>query len=140
MTEQWTKWEPIRGLANKYYIDSISNDENGFIIQLSDANNEEKKIRVIFEDSVYASRDTDESFRRNTVGILHEQYGIDFYGDWTFFKVTNSSYLKWLSVESYGITDSLHFTHFSFVAADSILDVVTNYEPKVILIDMKQQS
>lgn len=134
MAEQWTKWEPIQGLANNYYIDSVSDTIDGFIIQLSDADDEEKKVLVLFEDSVDAYRSADESFRRSTMFDLSQKYDKTFFHYWTFFKVTNSSYIQWLSEQSFGITDSLHFTHFSFIAADSILDVITNYEPKVICI------
>lgn len=30
MAEVWKKWEPVKGLAKKYYIDAVIDDINGF--------------------------------------------------------------------------------------------------------------
>ncbi|MGC2310232.1 MAG: hypothetical protein WA432_01265 [Candidatus Babeliaceae bacterium] len=133
MLEKWIQWQPIPNLMKKYYIDSISDTFDGFIILLSDENNK-SNVRVMFENSIDAYRSTDESFRLKTIHDLGQYYGSSFYTQWTFFKVINSEYLHWLSEQSYKITDTLSFIHFSFIAADSILDVVTNYEPRVELI------
>lgn len=135
MNEQWVKWEPINGLSAKYYIDSVSDSLKGFQIVLSDSHDEKQKILITFKNSVDAYRNTDETYRTNTISTLDEEYGTNFYGDWTFFKVMDSSYLKWLSEESCTISDSRNLKHFSFVAVNSILDVVTNYEPLVECLD-----
>ena len=135
MNEQWTKWVPITGLAQKYYIDSISDNIKEFSILLSEYYDRKKKIKIIFENSVDAYRSTDESFRLTTMEKLGQKYGRSFYGDWTFFKVTNSSYIQWLCDESYASSYTSSFIHFSFIAGDSILDVVTNYEPKIEVIN-----
>ena len=135
MKEQWIKWEPIANLAPKYYIDKISHTIKDFHIILSEDSSTERKIKILFEDSVDAYRDTDESFRRKLIYDLGQTYGSNFYGKWTFFKVYNSKYLQWLSEESFEITNSLGFIHFSLIAADSILDIVTTYEPKIIIMN-----
>lgn len=139
MKEQWERWEPISGLANKYYIDSIIDEARGFKVILSESDDETKKILVLFEDSIDAYRNTDESFRLKIIHDLDQKYGTDFYGDWTFFKVTNSTYIQWLSEQSYGTSDYQSFVHFSFITADSILDVITNYEPKVERFESKME-
>lgn len=135
MNEQWIRWEPIRGLSAKYYIDSISHTMKGLKILLSDAQNEQKKMMMIFEDSVEAFRSTDESFRRSTLYYLEQQYGTKFYAEWTFFKIPNSTYIQWLSEQSYGISDPLPLIHFSFLAMDLALDVIAVDEPRIELID-----
>lgn len=134
MTEQWIKWVPLPDLAKKYYIDALSDTEEGFTILLSESDNKQKRIKIIFKNSVSAYRITDETFRHRLICNLSDQYGSEFYGEWTFFKVLNSHYLQWLSEQSAGIADSLRFTHFSIIAADSILDIATTYEPKITLI------
>ncbi len=131
MLEDWIKWEPAAGLSKKYYIDSILDDVEKFEVTLSSAENEIKKIKVIFEDSVYSHCRTNESFRVKIIYDLDKKYGTDFYGDWTFFKVTNSSYLQWLSRQSTTISNSRNLVHFSFVAVDSILDVINVSDPKI---------
>jgi len=140
MQEQWTRWEPIAGLSQKYYIESISDTIEGFKILLFDANDREKKILVSFPNSVDAYRSTDESYILLTVSNLDKVYGDKFYGEWTFFKIKNSEYLKWISVQSYSSSDFFNFTHFCFLATDSVVDVVTNYEPVVTHISGKSEN
>jgi hypothetical protein len=128
ISEQWIKWEPIKNLAPKYYIDSISDNIDEFSITLSDADNK-NKIKVTFETLVLSYRSTNESFRLSIIKYLDE-CNIE-YSKWTFFKIINSTYIQWLSEQSYGIIESIPPTHFSFVAGDSIVDVIAVYEPKV---------
>lgn len=137
MQEQWVKWEPIKGLFQKYYIESILDSINGFEIVLFEGHDKKEKVHVVFENSIDAYKCSEEGFRLKTIWELGDKYGKDFYGDWTFFKVINSRYLQWLSEESVGMYDSLSFIHFSFLVADSVLDVVTTYEPKVKIIKSK---
>lgn len=132
MAEQWVKWKPVEGLSNKYYVESISDGFDGFEMVLSDSDDEEKKIKVIFEDSVHAYRSTDESYRQSTINAIDKEYGTHFYSEWTFFKVADSEYTQWISAQSYSIADSEPLIHFSFIAVDSIVDVIAAYEPKVV--------
>ncbi|KHF30062.1 hypothetical protein [Anoxybacillus sp. EFIL] len=134
MQEKWERWEPIGDLSLKYYVESLSDSIEGFKILLSDAYDENKKVEVIFEDSVHAYRSTDESFRQSVINKIDEQYGTQFYAEWTFFKVANSEYIQWLSEQSYGISESESLIHFCFLAGDSIVDVVAAYEPKIAII------
>jgi hypothetical protein len=62
---------------------------------------------------------------------LTEKYGREFYKNWSFFKVTNSEYVKWLSEKSCAYADEFSFTHFSIVGSDEIIDVLARYEPTV---------
>lgn len=135
MQEQWTRWEPIVGLAGKYYLESIADTFDGFKAFFFDAKNHNKKIQVIFEDSVHSYIRTDESCRSDLIFRLKNQYGSEFYATWTFFKVTNSEYLRWLSEQSCTFSDYLKMQHFSFITMDFILDIVTNYEPRVEFIN-----
>lgn len=137
MTEKWEQWKPISGLANRYYIESISEGINGFQIILSEEDNPAKKALFTFENSVDSYRSTNESFVLKIIDDLDKRYGTDFYAHWSFFKILNSDYLKWLSEKSFGISDSLHFKHLVFFGLDSMLDVITCYEPKIELIERR---
>jgi hypothetical protein len=137
--EQWAQWRPIDNLSAKYYVDSISDTLEGFTIQLSTENKHDGAVLVVFEISVDAYRSTDESYRLSTISDLSKRYGDSFYGTWTFFKVSNSEYLQWLSTQSFEITDTLDFIHFAFVTGDSILDVICIYEPKVKFVSTPQK-
>lgn len=70
-------------------------------------------------------------FRQSTINDLDARYGMEFYSEWTFFKVVNSEYMQWLSKQSYSIVGSEPLIHFSFLAVDSIVDVIATYGPKV---------
>ena len=138
MQENWQNWEPISGLSNKYIIDLIKCDSDvGFQIKFSECRNKEKKILVTFKNGVFAYREADEKIKNYAVTKLSNAEGLDIYSNWTFFKVTNSSYLKWLSEESgtlseifYGITN-----HYAFAAENMLLEVADNSEPIVEVID-----
>ncbi|MBI9048823.1 MAG: hypothetical protein JEZ00_05375 [Anaerolineaceae bacterium] len=133
MDEQWSKWEPIQGLAPHYYIDSISDSYDAFLIGLTNAENENKKIEIKFRNSVEAYRSTYETYRHYLLEILDKTYGMEFFTKWSFFKVKNSDYIKWLSEQSCGIWDSKTITHFSIMGGESIVDVIANYDPIVVL-------
>jgi len=131
MLEKWTRWEPINNLSKKYYVELITDDYYGFKILLSDAKNADKKVEILFRDSVDIYRRTNETFVLLTLKSLNDTYGIDFYGNWSFFKIENSEYLDWIKKQSYEISESLNFKHFCILGADDMIDVIANYEPKV---------
>ena len=131
MGELWERWEPKTNISQKYYVDSILDNINGLKIILSDSENEDSKIEIIFDDSVHAYRSTDESYRQKAINYIDEKYGTKFYSEWTLFTLTNSEYLEWISNQSFGIADSEEVIHFSIVAVDSIIDIIAAYEPKI---------
>ena len=135
MTEEWIRWEPIPGLANKYYIVEIFDYIENLIIDLSADYDENNKLRIIFENSIIAYKSTDESFRDATMLQLKQKYGGEFYWNWTFFKVQNSEYLQWLAKESSSDFDNHKHIHLSLMGINSIVDIVTIYKPKVEIIN-----
>lgn len=138
INEQWIKWEPIKNLAPKYYIESITDSREGFSILLFDANNREKKVLVSFPNSVESYRSIDESFVLNSLYKLNQNYGRDFYGDWTFFIIENSEYLDWLSTESYKISEKYKLIHYCLLSADSRFDIINNVAPEVTHINAEK--
>lgn len=135
MAEKWTQWKPIEGLASKYYVKSISDEIEGFKIILVPLKPNQSSIEILFKDGVDSYLRIDESFRQKLIHELDEEYGLDFYKHWTLFKVTNSRYLSWLSDQSYEWSNVYDFRHFSFLASDSTIDIVANYEPEVRFIE-----
>ena len=129
VAEQWERWEPIPGVAAKYYAESMCNTIEGVKILLFDDN--DQKLVVTFANPVNAYRSVNESFRLNLINTLDAQYGSDFYGKWTFFKVTNSAYVKQLSEKSGIINNEWPLQHFSFLTADAIIDIINTCEPEI---------
>ena len=131
MSKEWIKWEPfVPGIEGNYRFDNISDNENGFKLVISQLNSE-KKLEITFVNSIWAYKRTSESFRQNLFNILSEKYGDDFYTEWSFFKVTESDYLQWLSVESNTVTDQLKLSHFVIMTIDDVIDIAANYEPEI---------
>jgi hypothetical protein len=135
MQEEWIRWKPIEGLAEKYDIDYILDGTSGLIIRLYDDKNPTKKIDVIFEQYADSYRHTKESFRSKLIHSLDDKYGNSFYAKGTFFKVTGSEYIKWLSEASSTYSEMFPLTHFSILGVDSVVDVIARYEPTVIMVD-----
>ena len=131
MEQKWTHWKPVKKLSSKYYIDSIADNLSGFEIFLSERENKNTKIHIIFQDSVDSYRYIDESYVQKTIMYLNKIYGKDFYAHWSFFKVENSDYLKQLSEESDSLSDHIDFIHFVLLLGNSMIDIVATYEPIV---------
>ena len=131
MEEQWIQWKPLEQLSTKYYIDSVIDKVDSFKINLIDAKSEKEKIEILFSEGVEAYTRVEESFRVKIIHELGKKYGAEFYGDWTFFKVHHSEYIKWLSDQSYQWSDTHNFIHFCLITADAIMDIITTYEPTV---------
>lgn len=133
--EEWTRWEPIVGLANKYDVEFIFDGAKGLTIRLYQDSQFEKKVDIIFEHYADAYRHTNESFRIDVMHTLTQKYGREFYGEWTFFKVKKSEYLQWLSEESADYSDKFPFVHFCLMGTDSIIDIIARYEPVVRFVE-----
>ena len=120
-------------MAEKYYVDSVLYDCERFEILLSDSKNPKNKVLVKFECLIGGYRLINESFTIKIINYLDEKYGGNFYGKWTFFKVNESSYLKWLTEEAKGlnIAMKMDFMHFSFLAIDYVVDVLATRERKI---------
>lgn len=46
----------------------------------------------------------------------------------------NSAYISWLTDQSYSLSNSYNLMHFSFIAANDIVDVIVNYHPEIKII------
>lgn len=134
--EEWTQWKPLQNLSKKYYKESASNkilDKiNGFTIILADANENSPKIKIYFKDGVYAFHNYIDNFRLLTIDYLEEKYGTDFCANWTFFKVENSEYLKWLLEQSGETPDNYRLMHYCIITDYEILEIAATHEPTVI--------
>lgn len=129
--EKWNKWIPLENLQPKYNVDSILDSFDGLKIILSDTKDSSKKVIFNFDGLIDSYRSSDEGFSLRKLNELEKFYGNDFYKNWTFFTVENSEYIKWLSNESYGVYDSIPKQHYSFLASNVVIDIISLEEPKV---------
>lgn len=135
--ELWERWEPVSGIPQKLYNDSLTDNEDGLIMEFSDSNLE-KKVIVQFEEGVLSYRNTDEGSLVKTWSELDRQHRESLYGDWTLFKVKNSGYLKWFLEESMGIYKHEKVEHYVFATPDDVIEVLSAYPPKVFLEPVNQ--
>lgn len=128
--EVWTRYQPAYPILKPPYdiISIKDNMDNLKIILHSTKCNQ--KLEVIFGSS-WAHRKSYETFRLNLVSQLSKQYGSEFYVEWSFFKIDNSNYLKWLSEESNRWTDKLKLNHFVIIGVDFIMDIIATEEPQI---------
>jgi hypothetical protein len=135
MKENWKKWHPGNNVEGIFYIDSVYDDDvNGFVVTLSKEKNEHELLKIIFSDSVESYKRTNESYNSGVLARIANQHSRAFYRDWIFFQVEHSDYLKNLSIESRGVSDTRNLMHFVITAIDTTLDIITNYEPTVEII------
>lgn len=126
----WKRWEPQALITGKYEINSIVDSDQGLFLHLS---RNSFKVVIHFENSVYAFRKTEETFRQIMIHDLSIHFEKKFYAEWTFFKVENSSYIQWLEKQSGGLAGMFSIQHFVFLGLNSIVDVAVTYEPKIIV-------
>ncbi len=132
--EDWTHWEPVEKISGRYYIDAlILSEKHDLIIKLSNEN-DTHKIKITFPNPVGSYKYTNESFCFKIFGDLSDKYGVQFYSNWSFFKITNSQYLQWLLEQSGTISNVCLLQHFCMVGGDEVIDVVTQSEPEVTII------
>lgn len=132
MDEIWQRWEPIVGLRDKYCVEYIDDSIDSFRVRLYwDYYHDSQRVDIIFENSVDAYRRSEALYRHGLILDLDQRYGKEFYAQWTLFRVSHSRYIDWISQESCRISDQMPLQHFAIVAANSLVDVVTTYEPNV---------
>jgi hypothetical protein len=135
MEERWMCWEPASDLQKRYYIEALCDSMQGFRVILSDAKDRNKRVLINFEDSVEGYRYSEETMRCNLIYELSEKYGRDFCGDWSLFRVENSSYMQWAIAESLNIVENWGLQHFCIIGSMSVLDIINGLEPKVTIIN-----
>ncbi|WP_070121269.1 hypothetical protein [Bacillus marinisedimentorum] len=130
--EHWERWIPIKGLPSRLYNDTFIDNKEGIILEFSDEN-DKKKILVKFDEGVLSYRNTDEGSLLKKLNYLDQQYGTDFYSEWTLFKVKNSEYIKWFLEESSGIYEPNQLEHYVFLTPNDVIEILTTYTPSIVI-------
>ncbi len=128
--EEWTRWEPVAGIHERFFIENFQMSYNGIHIKLC-SENENKKIEILFFNGADAYRCTNESWCFDIFAVLKKKHGANFYADWSFFKIENSNYVQSLSATSAGVSEHTSFYHFCIVGNDEVIDVLATYQPQV---------
>lgn len=133
--EAWHQWRPSRlRMDGNYYIESAQELKGDFKLILNNIDTN-KKIEIFFEGLVCAYRSTYETFRINLINRLKQKYGTDFYAKWSFFKVANSEYVKWVTSEADGTLSENEITHFVIMGTESIVEIIAFKEPSIKILE-----
>lgn len=135
MQEQWERWIPASNLASKYSLEDIFDTLDGFSILLSNSNDKKQKVKLTYQYSAENLRKTKIKYRVHTLNYLDQLYGKEFYTEWTFFTVKNSSYIQLATEQSYEMYNSSNDIHFSLITEDTIIDFIKVSEPIIEFIN-----
>jgi|UPI0007C5D92F hypothetical protein len=130
--EHWERWVPTNGLPSRLYNDTFIDNKESIVLEFSDEK-DKKKIIVKFEEGVLSYRNTDEGSLLRKLNYLDQQYGTDFYSEWTLFKVINSEYINWFLDESSGIYEPNQLKHYVFLTPNDVIEILTTYTPSVVI-------
>jgi hypothetical protein len=123
MDMKWNIWKPKDNLIEKYHIDSVIDSGSGLIIKLSNGISN-KKLMVKWGGVVESHMYSKEGFNR-------ELYNSSESEKWTFFKMDDSKYIKWIKEQSCGIYEDHKLKHFIIVGSNAVLDLIVRREPVV---------
>ena len=129
----WTPWNPIKDLSGQYFVDSLQESKDQFIIKLSNYR-DGKKIQIRFQHGIDTYRYINESFCFGIISELEKKYAGSLDLTSIFFKITHSDLLKLMSKKSSGVSEAYPFIHFCIIAGDEIVDIIARYEPEVKII------
>jgi len=128
MQEKLIKWEPIKNLQQRYWVEDMILEEKNLTIELYPEQEKLHKVVLYFNGTVHAYRYTNESFCFNLYDNFFEESGQVLQEGWVFFKVKNSKYLEtFLDIKKIS-----NLIHFSILGYDEIVDVIAAEEPVVI--------
>lgn len=136
--ESMTTWLPVKNFSHDFFIQSIIYDKHGLTINLTETNNRNRKLIMIFKEGVKYYRTTDEWLSINALqGNINVTDDAKKNGCLPMFKVTNSEYLQWASKQLQGIDDHMHLTHFAISTIEVTLEILCWYEPHVEIIEIE---
>lgn len=131
MHEIWEKWTPreVENSSEIFSLETLQYDQDGLDLILTSDDLTTKLIAHFDEHLCFRVIDEGD--------FLRTQNQIKTISGWTFFKVKQSSFLRWFHEESYNIRKSDDIIHYAFVTPDDIVDILSLAPPKVMLGDEK---
>lgn len=132
---EWIIWEPIKDFTGTIYLNSFIDDNSGIALTFEVENEDYEKINIIYENWVISYRNTDEGDMLSTISYVRDKYGNDFIQKYSFFKVKNSSYVKWYKSNSCNPWDEVE--HHVYITPNDIIEILSTYSPKVEILQEK---
>jgi|GEM_PF-6120438 len=129
-------WKPLDTIGGSYWFENLSLTDTNFVFTYRKDKERDTKIRIIC-GGLPSFRFTNETFLGgySHVDNLEE---IEAVRPWCFYTVEDSEYLKKISEDSGGLSDTFNFKHYCIISKDEVLDLIYSgrVDPVVeILID-----
>jgi hypothetical protein len=121
MKDNFTFWEPGKGITENKYLEGINDGYEGLVIFLKEMNQSEKVLKISF-NTYLTFRTSNESYRLKTLSLNHQFVnGINV--------SYNSEFLDWFKSETHHIYDESSPVHYLICTNDDITDVISFNEP-----------
>ena len=132
--EKWYNWQPLQKMHGEYYIKSCTNhDFCSLTIILGQYNAPSETEIHIQINGIEAYKVTNETYKLKIWTYLSDTHkGLN--RKWPLFRIEESAFLRQLSDESNGISNSLHFKHYCIMDSEWVIDIVTPAEPVVEIV------
>lgn len=132
LQEQWIAWYPIGKESDHYEkISFLDCNKEGIILTCINLRDNKKMMKMFFNGTFVSYRNTNETYMYEAQSACASKASFAY-------KVLNSQYIKWVSKVSGTLSDHLYpdLQHFVFVSSDDYLEIVTNKDPDIELIEL----
>lgn len=128
---EWEKWIPLESMPARLYKESLLDDGDSLRIILR-GETEGQKYSFLFDGLVLSYRNSDEGSRLRILEHLDRYYAHLEYGNWTLFKMKNSSYLEWFAQESFERYEGMgEVEHYVFLTSNDVIEVLSADPPTI---------
>ena len=128
---EWEKWIPLESIPARLYKDSLIDDGDSPRIIVSDET-EGQKYSFLFDGLLLSYRNSDEGSRIRMLEHLDKHYAHLEYGNWTLFKIKNSSYLEWFTRESLKRYEGIvEVGYYVFLTSNDVIEVLSVDAPTI---------
>lgn len=128
---EWEKWIPLESMPARLYKESLLDDGDSLRIILR-GETEGQKYSFLFDGLVLSYRNSDEGSQMRMLEHLHQHYSHLEYGNWTLFKMKNSSYLEWFAQESLERYEGIvEVEHYVFLTSNDVIEVLSADSPVI---------
>lgn len=125
------KWIPVESIPARLHKESLMDDGDSLRIIVSDAT-EGQKYSFLFDGLLLSYRNSDEGSRLRMLEHLDRYYAHLEYGNWTLFKMKNSSYLEWFAQESLERYEGMgEVEHYVFLTSNDVIEVLSADPPAI---------
>lgn len=128
---EWEKWIPLESMPARLYKESLLDDGDSLRIILR-GETEGQNYSFLFDGLVLSYRNSDEGSQMRMLEHLHQHYAHLEYGNWTLFKMKNSSYLEWFAQESLERYEGIvEVEHYVFLTSNDVIEVLSADSPAI---------